>query len=385
MQNIFFLYKILLLKNKFYYIYFRIFLLFFSEKNKKDIFLNLKINNISPYITKINKKLYYKYNNIDIFKNTIKVFIIDGIKIFAKKCLNFLELVNIKKNFINFLKYKIFNNITFIYILNFLFLKKKINIITKKNITIINIYTKKFNNKNISLIKNIKIKKNLNIIDFYTTKSLNSNIMIDTSIDIAKNIKTKYLLVDKSKKINNIYLNFNFNQKYNSILFFSDYISSITNAEIFYNFFLMGKKSILKKKSFKKCIKNNIDIRICNIYHYNNNTICDILFGAILNNKSNLIFNGNIFVAKEIKNITSALKCEGLILSDKAHIELNPNMFINNSEVKCSHGASIGNISENVLNYMRSRGINNIDCKKILIKTFKKKFLKKNILKIKNL
>ena len=53
-------------------------------------------------------------------------------------------------------------------------------------------------------------------------------------------------------------------------------------------------------------------------------------------------------------------------------------MFINNNDVKCTHGASIGNINENVLNYLQSRGINNNDAIFILTNSFINTFKKQN-------
>ena len=58
------------------------------------------------------------------------------------------------------------------------------------------------------------------------------------------------------------------------------------------------------------------------------------------------------------------------MLSDYATVHSNPQLEIHNNDVKCSHGSTTGELDENILFYMRSRGINLLDCKKLILSGF---------------
>ena len=57
-------------------------------------------------------------------------------------------------------------------------------------------------------------------------------------------------------------------------------------------------------------------------------------------------------------------------MSDNAVVHSNPQLEIHNNDVKCSHGSTTGELDENMLFYMRSRGIKLSDCKKIILDGF---------------
>ena len=68
------------------------------------------------------------------------------------------------------------------------------------------------------------------------------------------------------------------------------------------------------------------------------------------------------------------------MLSDKSKFLSKPELEIYADDVKCSHGSSSGSIDEDSIFYMRSRGINEVDAKKMMIEGF----LAEVINKIKN-
>ena len=59
-----------------------------------------------------------------------------------------------------------------------------------------------------------------------------------------------------------------------------------------------------------------------------------------------------------------------ILLSSNAHVHSNPQLEIYNNDVKCSHGSTIGPIDEQLIYYIRSRGISKKEATKILIKSF---------------
>ena len=87
------------------------------------------------------------------------------------------------------------------------------------------------------------------------------------------------------------------------------------------------------------------------------------------------IFNGKILVAEGASGTDSTLNNNNLLLSDKSEIQSNPQLEINCEDVKCSHGSTSGNLDKNALFYLRSRGINEEDAKRILVEGFINKLL----------
>lgn len=81
-------------------------------------------------------------------------------------------------------------------------------------------------------------------------------------------------------------------------------------------------------------------------------------------------FEGMMIVPCEIKNVVSEQRCEGLLLSSKAQIEMSPGMKIDSKEVECSHGVAISGIPLEVLLYAASRGLSKEFFQEIYIKGF---------------
>ena len=64
------------------------------------------------------------------------------------------------------------------------------------------------------------------------------------------------------------------------------------------------------------------------------------------------------------------MKTNNLLLSDAAEIDTKPELEIHAEDVKCSHGATIGQLDDNALFYLRSRGIDAIQARQILTVAF---------------
>jgi Fe-S cluster assembly protein SufD len=59
-----------------------------------------------------------------------------------------------------------------------------------------------------------------------------------------------------------------------------------------------------------------------------------------------------------------------LLLSDDARIDTKPQLEIYADDVKCTHGATIGQLDENALFYLRARGIDEVSARKLLLRAF---------------
>jgi Fe-S cluster assembly protein SufD len=81
------------------------------------------------------------------------------------------------------------------------------------------------------------------------------------------------------------------------------------------------------------------------------------LFKGVLDDNSTGAFNGRIMVHKDAQRTNAFQRNNNIILSDNARMDTKPQLEIFADDVKCSHGATVGQLDENALFYLRSRGI----------------------------
>ncbi|PYV41246.1 MAG: Fe-S cluster assembly protein SufD, partial [Acidobacteria bacterium] len=81
------------------------------------------------------------------------------------------------------------------------------------------------------------------------------------------------------------------------------------------------------------------------------------LYKGILDEKARGVFNGRIIVRPGAQKTDSKQTNKNLLLSEEALVNTNPQLEIYADDVKCTHGATIGQLSADALFYLRSRGI----------------------------
>jgi Fe-S cluster assembly protein SufD len=94
------------------------------------------------------------------------------------------------------------------------------------------------------------------------------------------------------------------------------------------------------------------------------------LYKGILSGRSRGVFNGKIFVRKDAQKTDAKQTNKNLILSDEASIDTKPQLEIFANDVKCTHGATVGQLEEEALFYLRSRGLSKEQARDILIYAF---------------
>ncbi|RLD29884.1 MAG: Fe-S cluster assembly protein SufD [Bacteroidetes bacterium] len=82
------------------------------------------------------------------------------------------------------------------------------------------------------------------------------------------------------------------------------------------------------------------------------------------------VFNGKVVVEKEAQKTNAFQANNNILLNDKAIINTKPQLEIFADDVKCSHGCTIGQLDENALFYLRSRGIPKKEAKALLMYAF---------------
>lgn len=113
--------------------------------------------------------------------------------------------------------------------------------------------------------------------------------------------------------------------------------------------------------------KSSIDITLS---HEAPETFGRVLFRGILRDASRLALRGMLRIAKGANGSDSYLNAKALLLSKKAIARIDPQLEILASDVKASHGAAVGKLSERDLFYLRSRGLNRREAERVLVKGF---------------
>ncbi len=113
------------------------------------------------------------------------------------------------------------------------------------------------------------------------------------------------------------------------------------------------------------------------IRHNAARTYSNQLFKGILDNDSHGIFTGKIVVQRDSQEVDSTQLNKNLLLSKKAHIDTRPQLEVYADDVKCAHGATIGQISQEEAFYLQSRGISLDRARVILAHAFSMEALEK--------
>ena len=94
------------------------------------------------------------------------------------------------------------------------------------------------------------------------------------------------------------------------------------------------------------------------------------LFKTVLDEQGHGVFQGTVFVERPAQKTNAHQLSRALMLSDRAAMDNKPELEIYADDVKCGHGATIGDIDENALFYLKSRGIDDPTARRLLIEAF---------------
>jgi len=94
------------------------------------------------------------------------------------------------------------------------------------------------------------------------------------------------------------------------------------------------------------------------------------LYKGVLLEQSTGVFNGKVYVHKDAQKTNAFQQNNNLVISNKATIDSKPQLEIFADDVKCSHGSTVGQFSEDALFYLRARGIGEEMAKSLLINAF---------------
>lgn len=113
------------------------------------------------------------------------------------------------------------------------------------------------------------------------------------------------------------------------------------------------------------------------IEHAKANCTSNELYKGIIGDKANAVFNGKIYVYKDAQQTSAYQSNKNILLSNDAVINTKPQLEIFADDVKCSHGATCGNLDKEQLFYLLSRGISEEKAKSLLLNAFASEIVEK--------
>lgn len=93
-------------------------------------------------------------------------------------------------------------------------------------------------------------------------------------------------------------------------------------------------------------------------------------YRGVISGRSRCVFNGKVVVFEGADGTDSSQSNHNLLLSDRAEIDTKPELEIYADDVKCAHGATVGQLDEAALFYLRSRGLDSDQARQVLTRAF---------------
>jgi Fe-S cluster assembly protein SufD len=130
-----------------------------------------------------------------------------------------------------------------------------------------------------------------------------------------------------------------------------------------YGFYAMNDKSLIDNHT--------------SVDHVDENSLSNEHYKGIMGGRSNGVFNGKIFVRKKAQKTNAFQSNNNIILSDKSKVNTKPQLEIWADDVKCSHGCTVGQMDDDAIFYLMSRGISRKDSISLLLSAFSSEIIEK--------
>lgn len=281
---------------------------------------------------------------------------------------------------------------------HFVFLDGELNQTLSKNIAEF-VFEKKGDESFLSIPDNVEIKTPLHF-TFLSEKSECNNVQ--QTISIGENSRVKFLAEfigkdDATDYASHAALTFYLNK--NARLDYYKLQNEKKSAKHFSNIFVEQSEASHANLFFLDCgsLKAESHLRIqikesyatCHLHglYFLNDDKQDIqnhihvdhvamhgtssmLFKGVLDKKSSASFHGKVHVREKAHHTHAHQANHNLLLSKDAEVSTQPQLEIDAEDIKCSHGATVGQLDQDSLFYLRSRGILHADALKLLTDAF---------------
>ena len=225
-----------------------------------------------------------------------------------------------------------------------------INLEDDSSLCVVNFLNENSEKNFINFRQKIKIGDNSILKNYSLDSNTSENIKyFNKDINLSKNSHLEYFILSEGSKFIKQDINCNLDDEYSSIA-----LNGIINLE---NEKHHEIKTVINHK------KEN-----CKSYQ---------LIKSVLNDKSKGIYQGKIFVSPEAQKTDGYQLSRALLLNESVEFNAKPELEIYADDVKCSHGSTSGNIDENSIFYLMSRGLSYSESKKLLTNGFLNEVIEK--------
>ena len=210
-------------------------------------------------------------------------------------------------------------------------------------LNVINISNENTKNNFLNYRQKINIGKNSVLKNYSLDISPTSNIKYSfKDINLDKNSHLEYFILSKGSKFAKHDINCSLNNEYGSVA-------------------LNGIIDLNEKKHHEIKTVINHNKENCKSYQ---------LIKSVLNENSKGVYQGKIYVNSKAQKTDGYQLSRALLLNDYVEFNAKPELEIYADDVKCSHGSTSGNIDENSIFYLMSRGLSHAQSKKLLTDGF---------------
>ena len=115
--------------------------------------------------------------------------------------------------------------------------------------------------------------------------------------------------------------------------------------------------------------KQHVD-NFTQVIHSKPNCVSNQLYKNVLDDQSTGAFSGRIHVVRDAQKTNAFQRNNNILLTDEATMQTKPQLIIDADDVKCSHGATVGQIDEEALFYLRARGIDENKARLMMMNAF---------------
>ena len=264
----------------------------------------------------------------------------------------------------------------------------KENYSLKKPVIIYHTTNEKIKSKSINLRLDFALeqKSSLRLIDFFVDNADKNFMNILYNFNLKKDSILKNYKIDKFKNDNLKYSFNNIEQETNSVseTFILSAGSSYFKNEVNCN--LKGEYSSAFVNGVFSLKENQQHEIRTTVNHLVENTKSYQLIKSVLGKLSKAAYQGKIFVNSKAQKTDGYQLSKAILLDETSEFNAKPELEIYADDVKCSHGSASGNLSENSIFYLMSRGLNYQQSKELLINGFLLDVIEKiTDLEIKNL
>ena len=329
------------------------------------------INNFSDLtISKKKQNVNLKKNLFDF--NHDKIFLVDGILYDAdinEKGLKISQYNNFKK---------IGNNNPLVclnnaFACNGFELEVKENFKVKKPLVIYNYFTNQLPSTFINFQHKLVLNSNSELIVFINNIfQTNSKFFCNnvTNVELKDGAILKNYSTHENNKSSSLFNFYNVDLGYSSNFEYFNYINNTSSCRDEININLNGENAFASLANLQNLDQKYNHESKWVINHNKENTKSSQFLKTALHDSSHSVFQGKIYVNSIAQKTDGYQLSRALLLSDLAKFTAKPELEIYADDVKCSHGSSSGSIDEDSLFYLRSRGIDEKDAKKMMIEGF---------------